>query len=861
MYTQPTHLQVLLVEDDEDDYLFIRHLLSGLYALGVTLNWMTEFDAALNAILDGKFDICLLDYRLGARTGLEFLEQAMQRGCRTPVIFLTGQGNRAVDIEAMRIGAADYLPKDGIDAALLERSIRYAIERARARDLLQKSHDELEARVLERTEELSRVNEALSLNMERLRLAHDAAKAGAWEWDLETNKYFWSDELFNLYGLAPHSCEPSYDAWFNSIHPDDREKIRLVTEEAVRKGSPLSVEWRVNHGGDSPCWLMSRGRAVRDACGRPVRYRGIVMDITERKLLEGALRESEEQFRRLFDQSPIGATIVSLDYRILRANEKFCNLVGYTEQELLSMRFTDLTHPEDIENNCREVEKVVFGELEQACIEKRYINRNGNNVWARVSLRLIRDCNGKPLHLFPLIEDIELIKQTNELLRLQMDLSNSLGSIENLKDAIDSLLDHVISIKEFDAGWCYIIDNDINDIRLGSWKYLSDEFMQKVYCHHQDLCHANSGMFDDSVDISNPAKAFHVFNDIPNKLLKHEGIKSIAVINIKHERRVVAALNLASRTHETISPDTHCALGAIGSQVGGAIARFQMSEALRESERKYRNLIENLQEGIWVIDNNGITTFINDPIIEMLGLESEKITGEDIFSFVNGDGIENLRSYLERRKYGAKEKMDIAFVHHNGTAVYTSVNSSPIFDAKGYSGAIIGITDITSRVLSEIALNNVMNDLESLVNERTAELEEMNSTLRVLLKRRDDDKNELDENMVFNFKQAVIPYIDILKTTHLSDRQKAFLEILESNVKEITSPFMRNLFTMLPGLTPMEVRVASLVQEGKSTKEVADLLGVTEDTIRFHRLNLRKKSGLKESKGNLKTYLQSLKKI
>src|SRR5918995_50439 len=121
------YLSVLLVEDDEDDYVIIRDLLSEMERF--ELEWVTDYDDALKAIERKEHDVCLLDYRLGEHSGLELLREALERGHKGPIILLTGQGDREVDLEAMQAGAADYLVKGQIDAPLLERSLRYAFAR------------------------------------------------------------------------------------------------------------------------------------------------------------------------------------------------------------------------------------------------------------------------------------------------------------------------------------------------------------------------------------------------------------------------------------------------------------------------------------------------------------------------------------------------------------------------------------------------------------------------------------------------------------------------------------------------------------------------------------------------------------
>ncbi len=120
-------LRVLLVEDDEDDYVLIRDLLAEME--GLALEWVDGYEEALRALGREAHDVCLVDYRLGEMSGLALMREAATRGHRAPMILLTGRGDRTVDLEAMRAGAADYLLKGEIDAPTLERSIRYTFAR------------------------------------------------------------------------------------------------------------------------------------------------------------------------------------------------------------------------------------------------------------------------------------------------------------------------------------------------------------------------------------------------------------------------------------------------------------------------------------------------------------------------------------------------------------------------------------------------------------------------------------------------------------------------------------------------------------------------------------------------------------
>jgi signal transduction histidine kinase len=156
-------VRILLVDDDEDDYFLTRDLLADIPDSNFQLDWLADPEAALEAICRQDHDMFLIDYRLGCTDGLSLLRSAIKLGCTAPIILLTGQGERAVDLGAMQAGAADFLDKGRLDAALLERAIRYTLQGKR-------HADELERRVQERTAELALANQALQTEVaERIR--------------------------------------------------------------------------------------------------------------------------------------------------------------------------------------------------------------------------------------------------------------------------------------------------------------------------------------------------------------------------------------------------------------------------------------------------------------------------------------------------------------------------------------------------------------------------------------------------------------------------------------------------------------------------------------------------------------------
>jgi signal transduction histidine kinase len=164
-------IRVLLVDDDEDDYLLTRDVIKEISHHHYTLDWVSSFDEALGLIGEKRHDVYLIDFRLGARTGLELIREANQNNCSAPLILLTGQGDLETDVLAMRAGAADYLVKGNINSNQLERAIRYSLRHARDLEEIRKLNTELGQRVDLRTGELEKAVKKLEVTNKSLRHA------------------------------------------------------------------------------------------------------------------------------------------------------------------------------------------------------------------------------------------------------------------------------------------------------------------------------------------------------------------------------------------------------------------------------------------------------------------------------------------------------------------------------------------------------------------------------------------------------------------------------------------------------------------------------------------------------------------
>jgi two-component system sensor histidine kinase/response regulator len=155
---QDNPIRILIIEDDEDDYILISALFSEIREKQYKVEWAANYDEGLNQIKQKSHDVYLVDYRLGKETGLDLLQAAIKNDCRAPIILLTGQGDHKLDLEAMKSGAADYLVKGQFNAPVLERSVRYAIERKRVLEELKIAKETAEAASRARADFLSNIS-------------------------------------------------------------------------------------------------------------------------------------------------------------------------------------------------------------------------------------------------------------------------------------------------------------------------------------------------------------------------------------------------------------------------------------------------------------------------------------------------------------------------------------------------------------------------------------------------------------------------------------------------------------------------------------------------------------------------------
>jgi len=319
-------------------------------------------------------------------------------------------------------------------------------------------------------------------------------------------------------------------------------------------------------------------------------------------------------------------------------------------------------------------------------------------------------------------------------------------------------------------------------------------------------------------------------------------------------------------------------------------------KTLQQGEERFRTLVETATDWFWEIDENAVYTYSSPKIRDILGYEPGEVLGKTPFDLMPPEEAERVARIFSssaglQRPF---KLLDNANVHKDGHIVVLETSGIPVFDVNGVFHGYRGIDrDITERKRAEEELRKAHDEMEQKVKERTSELmetneqlrreienrkrvekrlrksekelrehtkalEEANIALKVLLNHRDEEKKRLEDTIFGSLQKLITPYLQRLKETKLSTQQQAFVEILETNLSEVTSPFTDKLSSICAGITPREIEVANLIKAGKSIVEIADLLGITENAVSFHRKNLRSKLGLKHKKVNLRSHLLSL---
>nr|WP_232826134.1 PAS domain S-box protein [Cyanothece sp. BG0011] len=438
------------------------------------------------------------------------------------------------------------------------------------------------------------------------------------------------------------------------LHPDDETATRQQLENLTQGKKVHYFENRYRCQDGSYRWLT--WTSVANVEEKTI-Y-AVARDVTEWKKIEAALRKSEEKFRLLFDKSPTAMGLANMEGKLINVNQALCQLVGYTPEELLTKGCADITHPDDLAREKQLFNQLLSGEINSFRLEKRYITKSQQIIYGLHQATLIRDIEGHPLHL--LGQTIDITQQINQTLALQ-------ESEERLGRIISTISDGLLVINT-----------------QGKVRFINE---------------AGINLFGRSTpQLMNHPLGLPLGNDQPTEIF----------IQQPQGKLIIAQMRVADITWQGES--------AYLVSLRDITEHYEAQQALSESEEKYRQIVETATEGIWIIDQDNKTTFVNQQMAQMLGYEIEEMMDKNLFDFVDFKDNIRVQQKIQERRQGIAETHDFKFRCRDGKELWTIVSTNPLFDSQGnYLGSLGMITDISQRKKMEQALSESEQRLEGIL--------------------------------------------------------------------------------------------------------------------------------------------------
>jgi PAS domain S-box-containing protein len=407
-------------------------------------------------------------------------------------------------------------------------------------------------------------------------------------------------------GYTPEEHYADPDLGFKKVHPEDRH---LLEGFRRARGEPLVSRWYRKDG--AMIWMEQRSRPVYDGPGNVVAVEGVARDVTERRLAEEALRQSEERFRAVFGSATLGMALLSLDGGWLQVNPAVCEITGYTEKELLATDFQTITHPDDLEEGVEGLRRMLAGEIEYFYSEKRYVHKNGQDVWVFLSTTLVRDAEDRPLYFGGPRQDVTEARKDKENLERMIRQNHSI--LASAGEGIYGL----------DLGERTSFVNPAAERMLGYGPgELAGRHQHDIVSHlntqgvpyPEDECPIHASLRDGGVHASSD----EVFTRKDGSTFPVEYVSN----PIWEDGAVVGAV----------------------VTFGDITERKAAEEALRNSEARFRLLAENMSDLVCLHEPDGRYVYISPSCRRLLGYEPEELLGKDPYDLFHPEDLQRIRT-------------------------------------------------------------------------------------------------------------------------------------------------------------------------------------------------------------------------
>jgi len=538
----------------------------------------------------------------------------------------------------------------------------------------------------------------------------------------------------------------------------------------------------------------------------------IVRDITDRKRAEEKLRESEEKYRLLIENQTDLVVKLDSEGRFEFVSPSYCEMFGKAEEELIGKKFMPLVHEDDQEHTAKAIE-ALYQPPYTAYMEQRAMTKDGWKWLSWVDTSVL-DENDNVVSIIGVGRNINHRKQADE----------SLQKSEAQKRAIlDGITTNLAFVNEnLEIQW-------VNKAGADSVKKSPQEMIGRK-------CHEFWGDSETPCDDCPTIKAFrtkkteHAIMHTPDGRIWD--VKGEAVFD--ESGKMIGVLEIAHDITE----------------------KFKAEKALRESEGKLNAMLKSIGDYMSMMDKDLKIIWANKITRAVFGNDIIGKKCYEVYHQRKGPCEPYPCITLKAFQDGEVHKHDTQVIDQEEKKIFFHCTANvALRDKQGNPAAVLEICrDITEHKKAELVLIERGKELEN----KTQELEEVNAALKVLLKHRNEDQQDFEEKIVANVKKLVLPYVEKLNNSQLNHGQMVYLDIVKSNLEDIITPFLHQLSSKYFNLTPREIQIAGLVKDGKTTKEIAELLNSSKGTIDFHRNNLRKKLGLRNTKTNLRSFLLSL---
>ncbi|MCX5844268.1 MAG: PAS domain S-box protein [Deltaproteobacteria bacterium] len=600
------------------------------------------------------------------------------------------------------------------------------------------------------------------------------------------------------------------------------EEIEKQYHFIRKEGDVLLTEADVPLKG-RPHVLWAKASPLYNAKGDIVGAIESIRDITERMHAEEKLRESEEKYRSL-------AVTVDLMYlvdrkcRYLSMNEGYLSRLGMPSDKIEG-RFYEEFHSEE---DTKEFSGLVDNILETGqSIQHEHRSERDGKYFLR-TLSPVKDSEGRISAVTVVSKDITKRKQAEEGLR---------ESERRLADIIEFLPDATLAIDRQGKviAWNQAIEEmtgvKASDI-LGKGDY---EYALPFYGVRRPILIDLVLKPDKKIE-----ESYYSFLEKQKDLL----IVETWVPFLKWKKAFLWAK--ASPLYDSKGE----IVGAIES-IRDITQRHQLEDLLRASEEKYRQLFTTVPDAIYIFDAETRQMIdANESVLQLYGYSRQEfldLTHADITA-----EPEESEKAIQITISGKMHRVPLRYHRKKDNTVFPVEASTSMFDLGGRKVICVVIRDITDRKMAEEALEKRERELEA----KTLELEDLNAALRVLLKQREEDKNELEQKVLSNVKTLILPHMEKLRN-HVDMKGLSYVNVLESNLKDIISPFAQKLSVKYLNFTNREVQIANLIKEEKTTKEIAVLLNVSESAVNVYRYHIRRKLNLTK-KHNLRASISTL---